>query len=94
MDGGAGGLDGVVTGEAATERWIKELRELMWKDAGLLRDADGFAAGAAGVGGAGAVDAEGAVSEGVEARNLHAVAGDYCRVGAGARGEPGGSLSE
>ena len=28
--------------EAATERWIAELRGLMWKDAGLLRDGDGL----------------------------------------------------
>ena len=31
-----------VTPEAATERWIAELRGLMWKYAGLLRDAGGL----------------------------------------------------
>ncbi len=45
--------DGAVTGEAATERWIAELRELMWKDAGLLRDKTGLERAKRGVGGAG-----------------------------------------
>src|ERR1700723_1097878 len=34
-------VDGVTT-EAATERWIAELRGLMWKHAGLLRDVTGL----------------------------------------------------
>ncbi|QHN04877.1 L-aspartate oxidase [Granulicella sp. WH15] len=32
----------VVTDEAAVEAWIAELRALMWRDAGLLRDGEGL----------------------------------------------------
>src|ERR1700722_10659085 len=35
-------IEGGATNEATTERWIAELRDLMWKDAGLLRDANGL----------------------------------------------------
>ena len=66
--------DGVVTGEAATERWIKELRELMWKDAGLLRDADGLRRAQRGLEALARSMPRGLFRRAVEARNLHAVA--------------------
>jgi L-aspartate oxidase len=69
----AEGSDGV-TGEAATERWIDELRELMWKDAGLLRDANGLQQAQRGLGALAAAMPKGLFRRAVEARNLHAVA--------------------
>jgi L-aspartate oxidase len=67
---GAGG----VTSEAATERWIRELRELMWKDAGLLRDADGLRAAQRGLDALATAMPRGLYRRAVEARNLHGVA--------------------
>jgi L-aspartate oxidase len=63
-----------VTSEAATERWIKELRELMWKYAGLLRDADGLKQARRGLDALGATMPKGLFRRAVEARNLHVVA--------------------
>ena len=83
-----------VTSEAATERWIAELRELMWKDAGLLRDKTGLEQGAAGSGCVGWSDAAWAVSTG-GGGSESACGGERNRdFGAGTRGEPGRSLSE
>lgn len=68
------GSDGRVTGEAATERWIGELRELMWKDAGLLRDANGLQQAQRGLAALAVAMPRGLFRRAVEARNLHAVA--------------------
>jgi L-aspartate oxidase len=66
---------GVVTGEAATERWIAELRELLWKDAGLLRDRVGLERAKRGLEALAVTMPRGLFRRGVEARNLHLVAG-------------------
>ena len=66
---------GPVTGEAATERWIAELRELMWKDAGLLRDRVGLEQAKRGLEAMALTMPRGLFRRGVEARNLHLVAG-------------------
>ena len=63
-----------VTSEAATERWIRELRELMWKYAGLLRDADGLGQAKRGLDALAAAMPKGLFRRAVEARNLHVVA--------------------
>jgi L-aspartate oxidase len=63
-----------VTGEAATERWIDELRGLMWKDAGLLRDANGLQKAQRGLAALAVAMPRGLFRRAVEARNLHAVA--------------------
>ncbi|WP_260737315.1 L-aspartate oxidase [Tunturiibacter lichenicola] len=63
-----------VTSEAATERWIRELRELMWKYAGLLRDADGLRQATRGLDALAATMPKGLFRRAVEARNLHVVA--------------------
>ncbi|WP_158943087.1 L-aspartate oxidase [Granulicella sp. S190] len=62
------------TSEAATEKWIKELRELMWKYAGLLRDADGLNLAKRGLDALAAAMPKGLTRRAVEARNLHVVA--------------------
>jgi len=66
---------GTVTGEVATEKWIQELRELMWKDAGLLRDAAGLERAKRGWLALARTIPRGLSRRAVEARNLHAVAG-------------------
>lgn len=63
------------TGEAATEKWVKELRALMWKDAGLLRDANGLRRAQRGLEALAATMPRGLFRRAVEARNLHVVAG-------------------
>ncbi len=63
-----------VTGEAATERWIDELRGVMWKDAGLLRDANGLQKAQRGLAALAVTMPRGLFLRAVEARNLHAVA--------------------
>jgi L-aspartate oxidase len=65
---------GSVTPEAATERWIKELRDLMWKYAGLLRDKGGLEQAKRGLDALGAAMPKGLTRRAVEARNLHVVA--------------------
>ncbi len=67
-------VDGVPTAEAATERWIKELRELMWKDAGLLRDRTGLEQAQRGLDALAVTMPRGMFRRAVEARNLHVVA--------------------
>ncbi len=66
---------GGVTGEAATERWITELRNLMWKDAGLLRDAAGLQRAQRGLDALAVTMPRGMFRRALEARNLHTVAG-------------------
>jgi L-aspartate oxidase len=63
-----------VTSEAATEKWIRELRELMWKYAGLLRDADGLRQAKRGLDALRAAMPKGLFRRAVEARNLLVVA--------------------
>jgi L-aspartate oxidase len=65
---------GGVSTEAATERWIAELRELMWKYAGLLRDANGLRHAQRGLEALAVSMPKGLFRRAVEARNLHAVA--------------------
>lgn len=65
----------VATGEVATERWIAELRDLMWKDAGLLRDHNGLERARRGLDALAITMPRGLFRRGVEARNLHVVAG-------------------
>jgi L-aspartate oxidase len=59
-----------VNSEAATEKWIKELRDLMWKYAGLLRDADGLEQAKRGLAALGKALPKGLTRRTVEARNL------------------------
>lgn len=68
------GPEGAPTGEAATERWIAELRELMWKDAGLLRDRTGLERAQRGLDALAVTMPRGLFRRAVEARNLHVVA--------------------
>ena len=62
-------------GEAETERWIAELRDLMWRDAGLLRDRAGLERAKRGLEELAETMPQGLFRRGVEARNLHVVAG-------------------
>ncbi len=64
-----------VTSEEATERWIAELRDLMWKDAGLLRDDAGLRQAQRGLAALAVTIPRGMVRRALEARNLHVVAG-------------------
>jgi L-aspartate oxidase len=64
-----------VTAEAERERWIVELRGLMWKYAGLLRDADGLREAQRGLDALAVTMPRGLIRRAIEARNLHAVAG-------------------
>jgi L-aspartate oxidase len=66
---------GGVMGEKATERWIAELRDLMWKDAGLLRDAAGLERAQRGLDALAVTMPRGMFRRALEARNLHGVAG-------------------
>jgi L-aspartate oxidase len=63
------------TGEGATERWIAELRELMWKDAGLLRDRVGLERARRRLDALAVTLPRGMFRRAVEARNLHLIAG-------------------
>jgi L-aspartate oxidase len=58
------------TSEAGTEKWIKELRELMWKDAGLLRDVVGLERARRGLKALAATAPRGLFRRAIEARNL------------------------
>ena len=69
------GRDRSVTSEAATLKWTRELRELMWKDAGLLRDAVGLERAQRGLDALAGTMPQGSFRGAVEARNLHVVAG-------------------
>jgi L-aspartate oxidase len=70
VEGGVG-----MTSEAETERWIAELRALMWRDAGLLRDREGLERARRGLEEMAVTMPRGLFRRGVEARNLHLVAG-------------------
>jgi L-aspartate oxidase len=63
------------TTEAATERWIADLRGLMWKHAGLLRDGNGLREAQRGLDALAVSMPRGLFRRALEARNLHAVAG-------------------
>jgi L-aspartate oxidase len=63
------------TPEAETERWIADLRGLMWKDAGLLRDGNGLREAQRGLDALAVSMPRGLFRRALEARNLHAVAG-------------------
>ncbi len=63
-----------VSTEAATERWIAELRELMWRYAGLLRDASGLRQAQHRLEALARSMPRGLFRRAVEARNLHTVA--------------------
>jgi L-aspartate oxidase len=65
---------GGVSSEAATEKWIKELRDLMWKYAGLLRDKACLEQAKRGLDALEAAMPKGLTRRAVEARNLHVVA--------------------
>jgi L-aspartate oxidase len=71
---GVAAAGGVATGEAATERWITELRDLMWKYAGLLRDEEGLRAALRGLTALRGAAPRGLTRRAVEARNLLVVA--------------------
>src|SRR6202046_1084541 len=64
-----------VTTEAATERWIAELRGLMWKHAGLLRDVTGLGEMRRRLDALAVTMPRGQFRRDLGARNLHAVAG-------------------
>jgi L-aspartate oxidase len=64
-----------VTPEAATERWIAELRTLMWQDAGLLRDGNGLREAKRRLDAMAVTMPRGLFRRALEARNLHTVAG-------------------
>jgi L-aspartate oxidase len=67
-------VEGPPTSEVATEKWIKELRELMWKDAGLLRDRVGLERAQRGLDALAVTMPRGLFRRALEARNLHVVA--------------------
>jgi L-aspartate oxidase len=68
------GADGI-TPEAATERWIADLRGVMWKQAGLLRDGAGLREAQRRLDALAVTMPRGLFRRALEARNLHAVAG-------------------
>ena len=61
--------------EAAVEGWIAELRGLMWRDAGLLRDAEGLRRAGAELDRMMRTMPRGMTRRAIEARNLFTVAG-------------------
>ena len=65
---------GGVTSGAVTEEWIAELRAMMWRYAGLLRDADGLREARRELDALAAAMPLGLTRRAVEARNLHVVA--------------------
>jgi L-aspartate oxidase len=69
-----GAAPAVSTPEAMTERWIADLRGLMWKDAGLLRDGDGLREAQRRLDALAVSMPRGLFRRALEARNLHAVA--------------------
>ncbi len=69
-----GAWDSPASAEVAVERWIKDLRELMWKDAGLLRDRMGLERAQRGLDALALMMPRGVFRRAIEARNLHVVA--------------------
>jgi L-aspartate oxidase len=80
---GAGAGKPVKLDVAAVERWIAELRALMWKDAGLLRDKAGLARAKAKLEGMMGEIPRGVSRRAVEARNLWLVASVMVESAAG-----------
>jgi len=66
---------GAATPEAATERWIADLRGLMWKHAGLLRDGNGLREAQRGLDALAVSMPRGLFRRALEAKNLHVLAG-------------------
>ena len=64
-----------ITPEAATERWIADLRDVMWKHAGLLRDGAGLREAQRRLDALAVTMPRGLFRRALEARNLHVVAG-------------------
>jgi L-aspartate oxidase len=64
-----------VTPEAATERWIADMRGLMWKHAGLLRDGAGLREAQRRLDALAVTMPRGLFRRALEAQNLHVVAG-------------------
>ncbi|WP_263368657.1 L-aspartate oxidase [Edaphobacter bradus] len=62
------------THDASIERWIQELRDVMWKYAGLLRDAAGLEAAERAIAALGATMPRGLSRRAIEAHNLHTIA--------------------
>jgi L-aspartate oxidase len=62
------------TPEAATEKWIAELRSMMWKYAALLRDGDGLREAKRQLAALAVTMPRGISRRAIEARNLHIVA--------------------
>jgi L-aspartate oxidase len=62
------------SGEAEIERWITDLRDVMWKQAGLLRDAAGLEAAEHTLKALAATMPRGLTRRAIEARNLHTIA--------------------
>ena len=67
-------VEGRVTAETTTERWIAELRKMMWRYAGLLRDAEGLRAAQRALDALAESMPRGLYRRAVEARNLYVVA--------------------
>lgn len=66
--------EAAVSDEGEVEAWIRELRELMWKDAGLLRDREGLLRAQVGLAGLTERMPRGMFRRALEARSLHEVA--------------------
>jgi L-aspartate oxidase len=66
---------GVEEDAAAVESWIAELRAVMWRDAGLLRDAEGLWRAQAALDGMFRTMPRGVTRRAIEARNLYTLAG-------------------
>jgi L-aspartate oxidase len=73
--GAAKAVPPVAEDAAATEEWIAKLRAVMWKDAGLLRDAEGLRRAQATLDGMFRTMPRAISRRAIEARNLYCVAG-------------------
>jgi len=71
---GRGTESGGTKNDAGVEEWIAKLRELMWREAGLLRDGDGLRRAQAGLKELGRARPAGTTRRALEARNLLTVA--------------------
>ena len=75
-------------GEGDVEGWVAELRGLMWRDAGLLRDGAGLQRAQAGLADLRERMPRGVTRRELEARNLHDRGGGDGAAALGARGKP------
>ncbi|MHB1023241.1 MAG: L-aspartate oxidase [Acidobacteriaceae bacterium] len=73
-ENGVAETDGSTTDESAIEKWIMQLRALMWQDAGLLRDEAGLLRARKALDQLALDMPEGMSRRALEARNLHQVA--------------------